>query len=307
MLHALNRLCGLRWTRPSCCGRHGALNVRRFFQRRLLLSAAALSAPGAAAAPCRGPGAAAGGARAGSELRRTGNPARSAALCLRCGQRKERSACSGPAEPAARHGAEPCLTRYGQLSRPRGDGMAGAAALGAREELPAPPPARILRGRGAAPARGERSRGRPEGAGGNVPLGECVCVCRCRSPTSAKFGPLSPCILICLSPSFGVFREERGRAPGRDTRGPGRRPDGAGSPPGQPQPWKPGSAARGEPCCTTVVSFRFPFPGWVVGCSFSGVGFVRVRLGLPGPLFALGMQKPGFLPLFSQLSVACLY
>lgn len=112
-----------------------------------------------------------------------------------------------------------------------------------------------------------------------------------------------PGILILLSPSLRVFREEHGGGlqAGR-TRGPGLVSGRSGG--GSAGPWA-GIAAgaapaletrecsEGEPCCTTVVSFHFPFPRRAVGCSFPGAGFVRVRLDLPGSLFALGMQKGG--------------
>lgn len=171
----------------------------------------------------------------------------------------------------------------------------------------APPPALSAAAGQPGPGRAE-SRSPGVRRGERSPRGVCVCV-RMDADLRPRpdSGPLSACILILFSSSFGVFREQRGRAPGRDTRGPGRCPDGAGSQPGQPRPWKPGNAARDELCCTTVVSFRFPFPGCVVGWFSPGAGFVRVRLGLPGPLFARGMRKPVFLPLLSQLSVACLY
>ncbi|XP_057231722.1 small ubiquitin-related modifier 1 isoform X1 [Malurus melanocephalus] len=84
----------------------------------------------------------------------------------------------------------------------------------------------------------------------------------------------------------GVWRE-RGRAPGRDTRGSGR-----DRPRGSPGPGNPGSAARGEPSCTTVVSFRFPFVGSVVGCSSAGAGFVRSREAKPSAE-DLGDKKEG--------------
>lgn len=245
-------------------------------------------------------------------------------LCLRCGQRKEQSACSGPAEPAARNGAEPCLTRYGRRrARPTADpGGSCCRRRGEarRRQVPQPqgrgrsclhrPPPHPPRCRGAAPARlralwgaarGEPGRDRPGGAGGTLPSRS---VCVPISDLGQTLPPPSPSrILIPLFPPLGVLREEHGggfRA--GDTRGPGpasgRSGGGSaeprpGSPPGQPCPWKRGSAARGEPCCTTVVSFHFLFPRWVVGCSFPGAGFVRVRLDLPGPLFALGMQKEG--------------
>lgn len=183
-------------------------------------------------------------------------------------------------------------------AREGGAVAAGPADWGVREELPALPPS-------PSPAIAEQPRPGPalcEGCpgasgaaaargapGGMLPSGS-VCLGGCRSPASAKLclQPATPPSL-CFSPPFpfvqGVSVGARGGLQEGDTRGRGWRPtgartasqgSGAGSPPGQSWPWKPGSAARGELCCT-FVSFRFPFPICVVGCSCPGAGFVRVR------------------------------